>query len=253
MPAIRQKVRAIAALALVGIAVLLTWRFLPRERLLLARATYVLTVHNPFDPLAGIGGPARRAPAARPALLLYDPYFWKSDKEILTFRPAAGSPLLYEAYCVHLDTGRQDSMPAFNRMLASEMGANALFRGPAGSRFVAIWAHETLQLSPDGHWMLCRYWDLPSARAGQAVISLDGSRRLFWAGSPDDPFLPGRLSPCWLPDSRRWIVIQNTMQNGTEFECTVQIYDLRAPHTVITRKVTLPSDPHYLQMLGITQ
>ncbi|HZT40651.1 MAG TPA: hypothetical protein VFA07_00610 [Chthonomonadaceae bacterium] len=207
---------------LLMIAGALVWRFLPRERLLLKRATRV-TSDRPYY----VGKP--------PIYASYDPYFWKSPHEALLFHLTMSVPPNCSVELYDTATGRRRAMPSFSRIFqqsaVSNMAIVQIFfgRGAASNarRILGITLRNACSISPDGAWMLYRNWAGGANNPFRTLtLSLNGSRRIVWPAWSETRFDMIR-QPFWLPDSRHWAEI---VYDHTSHTFLAAVYGLDGKH-----------------------
>ncbi|HZT40652.1 MAG TPA: hypothetical protein VFA07_00615 [Chthonomonadaceae bacterium] len=196
----RNKYRVVGTCLLIGIAGALVWRFLPRERLLLKRATRITPVSSPnfFAISSSIPWVAKQTGRK---LVVYDPYFWLSDQKVVFLHAVRLSN--GEAISLDTRTGVKTLLPVSDEM---ESWLDSLSIAIGGEHRLNTQVGGDYAVSPDARWLLCSAQGLRSRVKGQTgymALAMDGTRRLNWpqAGIPSIP----DSFPVWLPDHRHWV------------------------------------------------
>ncbi len=175
-------VKALLAVGILAILVLLGFALMPRERLLLRDAHKLPLSVDAFD--AGHNQ--------------YDTSAWRSNHEQLVLRNAPG--LDYDTVGVRdVLTGSETPLQPFNDRFASQLKLVPVSipqRGAAGSKAI-IYTPSLRQFSPNGKWLLWK------DKAVWRAFALDGSVQRQWPRDLQENRY--RREVRWSSDSRLWL------------------------------------------------
>lgn len=156
-------------------------------------------------------------------------YYWLSNRKALFLRYVPKSNH-FQAVQVDSDGGKETLLTAFNTKFSARMPATLMHMhygdGP-GAPSEIVHLPPNSALSPDGQWLL---W--PGGRQGWITATLDGSRQVLgpkWV----------QAYALWMPDSRRWVELQQVYRNDAYKFTYAVIHSLDHPQGV--RKVRISS------------